>query len=132
MRPCSLGLALFSSRALSSQLDIVIWKGIHSRSDTNRIGAEGLTFYHPRLLYCPDPGSDGVVVGFVIRFRHQVSSSGFVIQNRQTPAPYGCGCMGHAVILLCNLWYSSSYYRRPTALMQRSWHFQSFYYLGLP
>ena len=28
---------------------IVIWKGIHSRSDTNRTGAEGLSFYYPRL-----------------------------------------------------------------------------------
>ena len=26
-------------------------KGIHSRSDTNRIGAKGLFFYYPRLLY---------------------------------------------------------------------------------
>ena len=24
-------------------------KGIHSRSDTNRTGAEGLSFYYPRL-----------------------------------------------------------------------------------
>ena len=27
-------------------------KGIHSRSDTNRTGAEGLSFYYPRLLHC--------------------------------------------------------------------------------
>ena len=27
-------------------------KDIHSRSDTSRIGAEGLSFYYPRLLYC--------------------------------------------------------------------------------
>ena len=27
-------------------------KGIHSRSDTNRTGAKGLSFYYPRLLYC--------------------------------------------------------------------------------
>ena len=27
-------------------------KGIHSRSDTNRNGAEGLSFYYPRLLHC--------------------------------------------------------------------------------
>ena len=29
-------------------------KGIHSRSDTNRTGAEGLFFYYPRLLHCLD------------------------------------------------------------------------------
>ena len=29
-------------------------KGIHSRSDTNRTGAEGLSFYCPRLLHCLD------------------------------------------------------------------------------
>ena len=29
-------------------------KGIHSRSDTNRTGAEGLSFYYPRLLYWLD------------------------------------------------------------------------------
>ena len=33
---------------------IVAWKGIHSRSDTNRTRAKGLSFYYPRLLYCPD------------------------------------------------------------------------------
>ena len=27
-------------------------KGIHSRSDTNRNEAEGLSFYYPRLLHC--------------------------------------------------------------------------------
>ena len=26
-------------------------KGIHSRPDTNRTGAEGLSFYYPRLLH---------------------------------------------------------------------------------
>ena len=29
-------------------------KGIHSGSDTNRTGAEGLSFYYPRLLHCLD------------------------------------------------------------------------------
>ena len=31
-----------------------VWEGIHSRSDTNRTGAKGLSFYYPRLLYCLD------------------------------------------------------------------------------
>ena len=33
---------------------IIVWKGIQSRSETNRSGAKGLFFYYPRLLYCPD------------------------------------------------------------------------------
>ena len=33
---------------------VVVWKGIHSRPDTNRTGAEGLSFYYPKLLYGPD------------------------------------------------------------------------------
>ena len=31
---------------------VAVWRGIHSRSDTNRTGAEDLSFYYPRLLYC--------------------------------------------------------------------------------
>ena len=30
---------------------VVVWRGIHARSDTNRTGAEGLSFYYPRLLH---------------------------------------------------------------------------------
>ena len=33
---------------------VIVWKGIHSRSDTNRTGAKGLSLYYPRLLYCLD------------------------------------------------------------------------------
>ena len=35
---------------------IVVWKGIHARSDTNKTGAKCLSFYYPftTLLYCPD------------------------------------------------------------------------------
>ena len=33
---------------------IVVWKSIHSRSDTNKTEVEGLSFYYHRLLYCPD------------------------------------------------------------------------------
>ena len=46
-------------RAIESASDVIIHrrrrlKGIHSRSDTNRTGAEGLSFYYPRLLHCLD------------------------------------------------------------------------------
>ena len=33
---------------------VFFWKGINFRSDTNKAGAEGLSFYYPRLLYCLD------------------------------------------------------------------------------
>ena len=33
---------------------VVVWKIIHSESDTSRTGAEDLCLYYPRLLYCPD------------------------------------------------------------------------------
>ena len=56
-------------------------KGIHSRSDTNRTGAEGLSFYYPRLLHCldSDAGSD------VIK-----PALSFVIQNRHTSCSMWC------------------------------------------
>ena len=49
----------------------VVWKSIYSGSNTNRTGAEALSFYNSRLLY--DTGSDVVKPAL-----------GFVIQNRQT------------------------------------------------
>ena len=49
---------------------IVVWKGIHSRSDTNRTGAKGLSFYYPRLLHCLDQ-----TLAVMSLSQHQVSSS---------------------------------------------------------
>ena len=43
-------------------------KGIHSRSDTNRTGAEGLSFYYPRLLHCLDQML--TMMSLNIEFRH--------------------------------------------------------------
>ena len=48
-------------------------KSIHSRSDTNRTGAEGLSFYYPRLLHCLNQ-----MLAVVSLSQHRV----FVIQNR--------------------------------------------------
>ena len=45
-------------------------KGIHSRSDTNRTGVEGLSFYYPRLLHCLDQ-----MLAVVLLSHHRVSSS---------------------------------------------------------
>ena len=67
---------------------VVVWKGIHSRSDTNRTGAEDLSFYYPRLLYCPDQ-----MLAVMSLSQHRVSSS-------RTVRPHvSCGarCMGHAI-----------------------------------
>ena len=63
-------------------------KGIHSRSDTNRTGAEGLSFYYPRLLHCLDQ-----TLAVVLLSQHRVSSSKTV----RPRAPCGARCMGHAV-----------------------------------
>ena len=63
-------------------------KGIHSRPDTNRTGAEGLSFYYPRLLHCLDQ-----MLAVMSLSQHRVSSSKTV----RPRAPCGARCIGHAV-----------------------------------
>ena len=63
-------------------------KGIHSKPDTNRTGAEGLSFYYPRLLNCLDQ-----MLAVMLLSQHRVSSSKTV----RPRAPCGARCMGHAV-----------------------------------
>ena len=63
-------------------------KGIHYRSDTNRTGAEGLSFYYPRLLHCLDQ-----MLAVMLLSQHRVSSSKTV----RPRAPCGARCIGHAV-----------------------------------
>ena len=63
-------------------------KGIHSRSDTNRTGAEGLYFYYPRLLHCLNQ-----MLAVMLLSQHRVSSSKTV----RPRAPCGARCIGHAV-----------------------------------
>ena len=67
---------------------VVVWKGIHSRSDTNKTGAEGLSFYYRRLLYCPDQ-----MLPVMLLSQHRVSSSKIV----RSCAPCGARFMGHAI-----------------------------------
>ena len=63
-------------------------KGIHFRSDTNRTGAEGLSFYYPRLLHCLNQ-----MLAVVSLSQHRVSSS----KTIRPRAPCGARCIGHAV-----------------------------------
>ena len=63
-------------------------KGIHSRSDTNRTGAEGLSFYYPRLLCYLDQ-----MLAVISLSQHRVSSSKIV----RPRAPCGAQCIGHTV-----------------------------------
>ena len=63
-------------------------KGIHSRSDTNRTGAEDLSFYYPRLLHCLDQ-----MLAAMSLSQHRVSSSKTV----RPRASCGARCVGHAV-----------------------------------
>ena len=67
---------------------VVVWRGIHSRSDTNRTGAEGLSFYYPRLLHCLNH-----MLAVMLLSQHRVSSSKTV----RSRAPCGARCIGHAV-----------------------------------
>ena len=67
---------------------VVVWKGIHSRSDTNRTGAGGLSFYYHRPLCCPDQ-----TLAMMLLSQHRVSSSKTV----RSRAPRGAPCMGHAI-----------------------------------
>ena len=63
-------------------------KGIHSRPDTSTTGAEGLSFYYPRLLYYLNQ-----MLAVVLLSQHRVSSSKTV----RPRAPCGARCIGHAV-----------------------------------
>ena len=76
-----------SSSSSSSSL-----KGIHSRSDTNRTGAEGLFFYYPRLLHRLNQ-----MLAVMLLSQHRVSSSKTV----RPRTPCGARCIGHAV----STWY---------------------------
>ena len=67
---------------------VVLWRGIHSRSDTNRTGAEGLSFYYPRLLHCRDQ-----MLAVMLLSQHRVSSSKTV----RPRALCGARCIRHAV-----------------------------------
>ena len=63
-------------------------KGIHSRSDTNRTGAEGLSFYYPRLLHCLNQ-----MLGVMLLSQHRVLSASIA----RPRAPCGAQCIGHTV-----------------------------------
>ena len=63
-------------------------KGIYSRSDKNKTGAEGLPFYYPSLLYCLNQ-----MLAVMLLSQHRVLSSKTV----RPRAPCGARCIGHAV-----------------------------------
>ena len=63
-------------------------KDIHSRSDTNRTGAEGLSFYYSRLLHCLNQ-----MLAVVLLSQHRVLLSKTV----KPRTPCGARCIRHAV-----------------------------------
>ena len=67
---------------------VVVWKGAHSRSDTNRTEAADLHFYYPKLLYCPDH-----ILAVMLLSQHRVSS----FKTVRPRAQCGARCMGHDV-----------------------------------
>ena len=74
---------------------VVVWKGIHSRSDTNRTGAQNLSFYYPRLLYSPDQ-----MLAVMMLSQHRVLSSKTV----RPRTPFGARCIGHAISTWSAVW----------------------------
>ena len=73
--------------------------GIHSRSDTNRTGAEGLSFYYPRLLHCLNQ-----MLAVMSLSQHRVLSSKTV----RPRAPCGARCTLQAKSLSPPLEFSKS------------------------
>ena len=67
---------------------VVVWHNIHSKSDTNRTGAEGLSFYYLRLLYCAYQ-----MLAAMLLSQHRVLSSK-IFRPR---VPCAARCMGHAI-----------------------------------
>ena len=63
-------------------------KGIHYRSDTNRTGAEGFSFYYRRLLHCLNQ-----ILVVVLLSQHRVLSSKTVRPHASCDAR----CIGHVV-----------------------------------
>ena len=63
-------------------------KGFHFRSDTNRTGAEGLSFYYPWLLHCWNQ-----MLAVVLLSQHRV----LTFKTVRPCAPCGAQCIGHAV-----------------------------------
>ena len=63
-------------------------KGIHSRSDTNRTGAESLSFYYPRLRNCLNQ-----MLAVVLLSQHRVS----LCKTIRPHASCDAQCIGHAV-----------------------------------
>ena len=66
-------------------------KGIHSRSDTNRTGAESLFFYYPGLLQCLNQDQ---MLAVMLLSQHRVSSSKTV----RPRSPCGARCIGHLLV----------------------------------
>ena len=63
-------------------------KDIHYKSNTNRTGTEGLSFYYTRLLHCLNQ-----MLAVVLLSQHRVSSSKTV----RPRAPCGARCIRHAI-----------------------------------
>ena len=67
---------------------VIIWKRIHSRSDTNLIRTKGLFFNYPKLLYYVNQ-----MLAVMLLSQHRVSSSKTV----RPCALCGARCMRHAI-----------------------------------
>ena len=66
----------------------VVWKGIHSRSDTNKTGAKSLSFQYAKILHCRDQ-----MLSVTLFSQHQVCS----LKTVRPRTPCGARCMGHDI-----------------------------------
>ena len=88
LRPHTQHLWLILICRRATLIVVVVWKGIQSRSDTNRNRAEDLSFYYPRLLNCPDQ-----MLTVILLSHHRISSCKTVRPH----APCNARCMRHAI-----------------------------------
>ena len=65
-----------------------LFEGYPLQVRQNRTGTEGLSFYYPRLLHCPNQ-----MLAVVLLTQHRVSS----FKTVRPRAPCGARCIGHAV-----------------------------------
>ena len=86
---------MFSSKDSFTHCRHHCLKGIHSRLDTNRTGAEGLSIYYPILLHCLDQ-----MLAVVLLSQHRVSS----YKTVRPRAPCGARCIRHAVSTWSTVW----------------------------
>ena len=90
----------------------LLFEGYPLRSDTNRTGAESLSFYYPRLLYCLNQ-----MLAMVLLSQHQLLLS----KTIRPHAPCGARCIGHAIRTWSAICSEAPHSQFTTLTTQASW-----------